>query len=110
LTVGAVVDFIEEYAKPMALRVYGDAALPQVERDAAVIARFIVRHRREKINAKALRREPGFNGPKDAARMNAAVDLLCDCHWLQEAGTRQGATPGRKSADYIVNPRVLTSG
>lgn len=31
-TVGAVADFIVDYAKPAALRVFGDAALPIVER------------------------------------------------------------------------------
>ena len=57
----------------MALRVYGDAALPQVERDVAVVGRHIIRHKLRRFNAKRMRREAGYNGPKDATRLHAAL-------------------------------------
>src|SRR3546814_1349645 len=43
--VALACDFMDEYARPMAQRVYGDAALPQAERGAAQIARRIVKER-----------------------------------------------------------------
>src|SRR3546814_19764738 len=46
--VALACDFMDEYARPMAQRVYGDAALPQAERGAAQIARRIVKERDRK--------------------------------------------------------------
>lgn len=110
LTVGAVTDFIDDYAKPTAQRVYGDAALPQADRDAAVIARHIIRHKLRRFNAKKLRRESGFNGPKDANRLADALAVLDEYQWVKADGTRAGDTPGRKSSDYTVNAGVHAGG
>lgn len=38
-TIVNAIEFAEEYQKPTALRVFGDAALPPVERNAAALAR-----------------------------------------------------------------------
>jgi hypothetical protein len=43
---------------------------------------------------------------RDGAALSDALAVLCDADWLHEAGTRQGDTVGRKSADYLVNPKV----
>lgn len=105
-TVGAVCDFIEQYAKPMALRVFGDAALPPVERNAATLARYIIRHKLETFNARSLRRKAGYTGPKQPKAQEDALDLLSECNWIMPAPHRAGDNGGRLSADYIVNPVV----
>ena len=106
-TVGAVTDFVDDYAKPTALRVFGDAALPAVERHAAMLGRYIRRHSLDAINARKVRREFNLPGLKEAAAVNAAIGLLVEADWLRECGQRHGDTPGRKSSDYLVNPAVF---
>jgi hypothetical protein len=106
-SIAAAADFVDEYAKPSALRVFGDAALPAVERNAAMLARHIQRHRLAGFNARQLRRQSGLPGLKDAAALKAAIEHLTDCDWLREAGQREGGGHGRRSSDYVVNPAVL---
>jgi putative DNA primase/helicase len=105
-TIAAVAEFVDEYAKPSALRVYGDAALPPVERNAATLARYIKRHRLSAINARDLKRTVKLPGMREAEPLNEAIALLVEAHWLRPDGARAGATAGRKSADYTVNPLV----
>jgi putative DNA primase/helicase len=105
-TVGAVVDFVDGYAKPTAVRVFGDAALPVVERNAAVLARYILRHKPRKINARDVRRTAGLPGLKDAQAVNDAFTQLVEADWLTATPHRAGETVGRQSSDFIVNPTV----
>jgi hypothetical protein len=48
-------DMIDYYFKPMSRRVYGDAAVPEVERSAAAVAREIKRRGAQTINLRVLR-------------------------------------------------------
>lgn len=105
-TVAAAASFVDDYAKPSALRVFGDAALPPVERHAATLARYIVKNRIEKFNARALRRQSQLPGMRDAEPFNRAVEFLVEAEWLRSVATRAGPNVGRKSSDYIVNPAV----
>lgn len=106
-TVLLAADFVEEYAKPMALRVYGDAALPAAEREAAVLAKYLRRTKTHKFNARTLRRAAGYPGSKDVEQQSAALSLLVDAHWLRAAPSRDGDKPGRQASDYVVNPAVF---
>ncbi|MFZ5696160.1 MAG: DUF3987 domain-containing protein [Pseudomonadota bacterium] len=109
-TVAAVAEWIDEYAKPMALRVYGDASLPKVERDAAILARYILKQGMAKVNARELGRSPHktrLSSMRDAETRGAAIEYLCDAGWLSSASTREGPTPGRGKGDYLVNPLVF---
>jgi putative DNA primase/helicase len=105
-TVATVVDFVDNYAKPTAMRVFGDAALPEVERNAATLARHILRTKPRKINARAIRREASLPGLREAAKVNEAIAHLVEADWLTPAGQRNGDTPGRQSSDFTVNPTV----
>ena len=105
-TVGAVAEFIEQYAKPAALRVFGDAALPMVERHSATLARYIQRHKLRRINARDIRRTANLPGLKDAQPISDAIAALIEADWLREAGKRAGDTAGRKTSDYVVNPAI----
>jgi putative DNA primase/helicase len=109
--VGAVCEFVEQYAKPSALRVFGDAALPLVERHAATLARYIQRHKLTRINASELKRAPHrLPGMTEAAPLNAAIEFLAEADWLKPIGQRHADNPGRKSSDFAVNPAVHGGG
>ncbi|MDR3448714.1 MAG: DUF3987 domain-containing protein, partial [Alphaproteobacteria bacterium] len=58
-TIEAAAEWIDDYAKPMAQRVYGDASLPMAERNAATLARYIVKAGLHTINRRELRRGAG---------------------------------------------------
>lgn len=108
-TIAAVAEFVDEYAKPTALRVFGDAALPAVERNAATLARLILRHKLKRVNARDLKRTPykqHLPGMREAEPLNEALAFLVDADWLKSVGSRAGDTPGRQTADYAVNPAV----
>ncbi|NIA67905.1 DUF3987 domain-containing protein [Pelagibius litoralis] len=108
--VGHACDFIEEYARPMARRVYGEASLSPAERAASYIARRIRKEKIQTVNARVIRREWRVPGLKTSEDVREAISVLEDAYWLFEAGSRAGDTPGRQSSDYTVNPRVHSDG
>ena len=105
--VAAAADFLEQYAIPMARRVFGEAALPQAERDARIIARWLVRQNPLPgiVNARDLRRTADGPGIRDPDRMNAALEELTDAGWILSAPTR-AAGYGRQRLDWAVNPAL----
>jgi putative DNA primase/helicase len=94
-----------EYLVPMAQRVFGDAALPEPERDAGAIAQFIVATKLDAVNVRDIYRKR-VGGITDAPRAHRAVDVLVDAGWIFDASTREGATSGRKRGDYQINPSL----
>lgn len=109
-TIAAVAEFIDEYAKPMALRVFGDAVLPPVERNAATLARLIIRQKLKRVNARDLKRTPykqHLPSMREAEPLNDALAFLVEADWLKATGARSGDTPGRQSTDFIVNPAIV---
>lgn len=105
-TLAAVLDFAEAYAKPAALRVFGDAALPVSERNAALLAKHIQQTRAQRINARDVRRSSGIPTLKQAQDVDAATEALVEADWLRAAPARSGGSPGRASKDFLVNPAV----
>jgi putative DNA primase/helicase len=108
-TVASVAEFIDEYAKPTAMRVFGDAALPVVERHAATLARLILKNKLRRVNARDLKRTPykqHLPGMREAEPLNEALAYLAEADWLKPIGTRAGASRGRSSSDFAVNPAV----
>jgi hypothetical protein len=105
-TLSSVLGFIEDYAKPSAVRVFGDAALPLSERNAAALARHIIKTKAQRINLRAVRRESGIATLKAAADVEAATEALVEAGWLRGMGERAGDTPGKPRKDYLVNPAV----
>ncbi len=101
-----VLDFLDTYAKPSALRVFGDAALPASERNAALLARYILRSKVARINARDIRRSSGIPNLKQAQDVDTAAEALVEAGWLRPAPGRSGPTPGRGSKDFLVNPAV----
>ena len=99
------VVFVSEYIIPMADRVFGDAALPAVQRHAATLARRIRSERVGIINARHVRRA-AWAGTRDQKEIVAAIHELIGAGWLRETRNRVGSHPGRARADYEVNPQI----
>lgn len=106
-TLEAVADFVADYALPMAERVYGDAALPAVERNAATLARHIRRHKMRTINARNLKRVDRLPGMREAVDIDPAIEALVEAGWLRPDPHRKGVTAGRATSDFLVNPAVM---
>jgi len=95
-----------DYFAPMTERTFGDAALPDKDRDASTLARWIVSARPEIINTRELYhhvRLPGLTEPK---RTRAAIEGLIEAGWLVAAPSRQGGGAGRRREDYRVQDGV----
>jgi hypothetical protein len=105
-TLISVLGFVDDYAKPSALRVFGDAALPEEERNAAALARHILKTKAERINGRDVRRNSGIATLKVAADVEAATDALIEAGWLRSMPAREGDTPGKPRKDFLVNPAV----
>ncbi|HKX78233.1 MAG TPA: YfjI family protein [Novosphingobium sp.] len=105
----AAAQWVDDYAKPMAERVYGDAALPAVERNASVLARYIRRTGLTTINKRELKQSPHKSklaGLRDQRLMDEAVEYLVTAGWLIAKPSRDGDNTGRPRGDYAVNPGI----
>jgi hypothetical protein len=95
--------FLEGYAAPMARRCFGDVALPQAERDAVALAKWIRRHQPETVNARDLRRGRAIPA-SEPERYEAALAELEQAGWVRQAPSPGG--PGRPRKDWSINPAV----
>ena len=89
-------------------RVYGDAAVPESDRLAAIVARWIIASRIAAcpiINARELRRTAGLPGLREAEKVKVALDVLIEADWLAHA-PQPTNSPARRRGDYCVNPRL----
>jgi hypothetical protein len=105
-TLVEVLTFVDDYAKPSALRVFGDASLPPSERDAAALGRYILKTSAQRVNARDIRRTSGIATLKVAADVDAATEALVEAGWLRAVNDRAGDTPGRAAKNFLVNPAV----
>jgi putative DNA primase/helicase len=115
VSVGAIqraMVLYDEYLLPMAERTFGDAARPERERLAAILARQILK-RREGVQADAgqvsvrdIQRNWKPVGLDTAEKVKAALGALSDADWLRDISDRAGDTAGRKRTAYQVNPKI----
>jgi hypothetical protein len=98
--------FLAAYAVPMARRVFGEAALPEAERDARRLARWLLRQDPcpEVLNARVMRRQADGPGIPKADRITGALGELAELGWVRSALAREGG--GRPRGDWAVNPAV----
>jgi hypothetical protein len=97
------VQLIEEYFKPMAVRVLGGATVHKSDRAATALARAIVERRATEINLRDVRRRWGLPRLNEGDLLSSACRELQDAGWLREL---KNAGPGRPSKTYVVNPIV----
>ena len=103
---GAALALVETYVKPMLARVLGEAALPQIDRHAAVLGRAILSRRAGRINARQVRRDWRLPGLREGPAVAAAINALEEAGWLIPAAARDGGSAGRQRSDYEVDSRV----
>jgi hypothetical protein len=101
----AAAMLVAEYFMPMAERVYGDAAATPTERNAAALARWIVKTKATEVHVRFLQREARLPGLREAEVIGEAIEALQEADWLgeQESGKPKGKRPRNA---YPVNPRV----
>ncbi len=106
-TVIAAITFLSDFAIPMARRTFGAAALPEAERDARRLARWLIQQRPlpNTINARALRQRGDGPGIPDAERMETALKELDAAGWVRAAPAR-AAGHGRPRKDWATNPKL----
>ncbi len=104
--VAAAAHLVEDYFKPMAERVYGDASLPEKERMATALARWIVQQPAMSFNARDTRRSGKLAGIRESNQMNMALEELIEAGWIRAAPTRKGGGAGQQKSDFEVNPRL----
>ena len=102
----AAAVLLVDYFIEMAERVYGDVAVPEVDRLAARLARWIMEKQPKIINGKQIRRTARLPGLRDADKVKIAIEVLTEADWLVPAPARSGSSPGRQRDDYAVNPRL----
>ncbi len=100
---------VESYWKSMAERTFGDAALPDYERKAGTLAKWILRTRPRIVNARELRREVRLPGLRTAPDATAAITVLMELGWLRTFGGKESGTAGRPRSDYEVNPALFAN-
>ncbi len=100
--------FLADYAVPMARRAFGEAALPEAERDARRLARWVLRQSPmpDTLNARALRRMGNGPGIQTPDRIEVALAELAELGWVRPAPGREGGGKGRQRGDWTVNPAL----
>jgi hypothetical protein len=101
----AACDLVAGYFMPMAERVYGDAATLPAERNAATLARWILRTKQGEVYLRDMLRVYRLPGLDDAAKLRAACNLLIEADWLREP--LPGTQGRRAKVAYPVNPALL---
>jgi len=104
--VAAALALVIDYFHPMAARVYGDAAIPERDRLATIIAKWILMTKPKFINARELRRTAGLPGLRESEKVKMALEELVEADWIISSPSRAGDSVGRKRDDYLVNPRL----
>lgn len=106
-SVCAAITFLREFAIPMARRTFGAAALPQAERDARHLARWLVQQRPRPtiINVRELRRRGDGPGIPSVDRLEAALRELEAANWCRPVHTAGGL--GRPRKDWVLNPELV---
>lgn len=102
--VATACDMVADYFLPMAARVFGDAAIPAEETNAAALARYLADEGKPTFNAST-----GRYALSGALRVEKAMSMACE--ELVEAGLLRPIAPpkvrGRPPKQYAVNPALF---
>jgi hypothetical protein len=100
--------FLSDYAVPMARRCFGEAGLPEAERDARRLARWLLRRQPipAALNVRELRRMQEGPGIATPDRIKAALEELAGLGWVRAADPNRAGIGGRSRNDWTVNPEL----
>jgi hypothetical protein len=101
----AAAHLVADYLMPMAERVYGDSANSKDDRDAATLARWIMKTKAREVHVRTMQREVRLPGLATAADIHAAAEVLQEAGWL--VPPKLGAFQQRARAAYPVNSRIF---
>jgi len=106
--IARALGFLFDYAVPMARRAFGEASLPEAERDARRLSRWLLRQSPvpATLNARLLRRIAHGPGIPTPERIEAALHELAELHLVRPAPGREGGGKGRQRGDWAVNPAL----
>ena len=96
---------IDDYFMAMAEGVYVDFAATSRDRNAAVLARWILHTRPKEMHIRRLQREVRLPGLRTAAQIREAAEVLVGAGWLYPPPPNTGFGPRARLA-YLVNPRL----
>jgi hypothetical protein len=99
----AASHMITDYFMPSAERVYGDSSATERERNAATLARWIMREKPGEVYVRHLQRTVRLPQLTTAERIHDAAQALVEADWLIEPPPGIGH---RARQAYRVNPRV----
>jgi hypothetical protein len=102
----SAIGLVDGYFLPMARRVLGEAAVPEEDRRATELARWIIQTRPALFNARDVRRKLG-GLLRDSKAMAQACEVLTHAGWIRQAERSAGGSGGRSPLMYEVNPAVL---
>lgn len=105
-TLNQACRLVADYFMPMAARVYGDAAVPDVERHAATLAKWLMFGKSTYVHVRTVQREAKLPGLRAAETIRAACDVLVEADWLRPPVAGSGFQARGKVA-YPVNPALL---
>jgi hypothetical protein len=99
----AAAQLVADYFMPMAERVYGDAAATTSDRNAATLARWILKKQPREVYVRYVLREVRLHGLKRAADVHEAAEALIEAEWLEKPEANSGKRPRMA---YPVNPAL----
>jgi hypothetical protein len=102
----AAAALLDAYFVPMSERVFGDAAIPIVERGVMAVARHLRKAQVPEFNARTLRREIG-GLVREASAMDGACKVLVEGGLIRPRFSRMGSSKGRRAQNYKVNSVLL---
>lgn len=103
----AATMLMADYFMPMAERVYGDASLTRQDRNAATLARWIMRDQPQEVHVRHVQREVRLPGLISAELIENAAEVLIEAEWLREPVSKKGFGEGRGRNAYPVNPKLF---
>jgi Protein of unknown function (DUF3987) len=96
---------IDGYFMAMAEGVYGNFAVTTPDRNAAVLARWILSTRPNEIHIRRMQREVRLPGLRTAEHIREAAEVLVAAGWLRPPVPNTAFGPRARLA-YLVNPRL----
>lgn len=105
--VEAATVMIDDYLKPMASRAFGDAALTDKERNAAILATWILKNRPNEINSREISRGAATPKLRKAEDILSAFETLERAMWIRAKQQQAGKIAGRHKMDYKINPSLI---